>query len=143
MIVALSPAKSNDTSPISWNIVSSPQLSKLSSNLIFTFNSEVVKQLPGLKYKGYMIPAVCDKCGKLDCLWKCNQLSPNLYPLWSEFMQRVFGESNTVRKSKIVFLPFIDLPLSELNCVYLALKLIRETATTNGKLPVCTFDLAL
>ena len=90
-----------------------------------------------------MILAVCDKYGKLDCSWKCIQLSPNHYPLWSEFMQSVFGESNTVRNSKIVFLPFIDLPPIELNCVYSALKFISETATRNGKLPVCTFDQAL
>ena len=58
-------------------------------------------------------------------------------------MQRVFGESDAVRKSKIVFLPFIDLPPNELNCVYSALKFISETATRNGKLPACTFDQVL
>ena len=58
-------------------------------------------------------------------------------------MQKVYGKSNTVRKSKIVFLLFIDLPPTELNCVYSALKLISETATRNGKLSVCTFDQAL
>ena len=143
MIVALSPTESNDRSPIPRNIVSNAQLSKLSSNLIFNFNSEGVKQLSGLKYKGYMIPVVCDKYGKLDYLRKCNQLLPNLYLLWSEFIQRVFGESDTVRKSKILFLPFIDLPPTELNCVYSALKFISETATRNGKLPVCMFYQAL
>ena len=67
MIVALSPSESNNRSPIPRNIVSNAQLSKLYSNLIFNFNSEGVKQLSGLKYKGYIIPAVCDKYGKLDC----------------------------------------------------------------------------
>ena len=38
-----------------------------------------------LSTKDYMIPAVFDKYGKLDCLWKCNKLSPNLYALCSDF----------------------------------------------------------
>ena len=90
MIVALSPAEARARSPIPRNIVSNAQLSKLSSNLIFNFNSEGVKQLGGLKYKDYVIPAVCDKYGNLDYLWKCNQLSQNLYPVWSEFMQSIW-----------------------------------------------------
>lgn len=58
IVVALSTAESSDKSPIPRNIVSNAELSKLSSNLTFDFNSEGVKQLAGLKYKGYMIPAV-------------------------------------------------------------------------------------
>ena len=143
MIVALSPVQSNDRSLIPQNIVSNAQLSKLSSNLTFNFTREGAKQLAGLKYKGCMILAVCDKYGTLDCLWKCSQLSPNHYPLWSEFMQSVFRESNTVRNNKTVFLPFNYLSPNELNCVYSALKFISETATRNGKLPVCMFYQAL
>lgn len=56
-----------------------------------------------------MIPQVCDKYDKLDYWWKCNQLLSNLYPLWSEFMQRVFGQN--------------------------ILKFISETSTRNDKLP--------
>ena len=83
---------------------------------------------------------ICDKKGKLHCLWKCNPFSPNLYPLLSEFIQRVFGESDTVRNGETVFLIlcfYIDLPPSEVNFVYSALKFISETATRNRKLPVC------
>ena len=58
IVVALSTAESSDKSPIPQNIVSNAQLSKLSSNLTFDFNSEGVKQLAGLEYKSYMIPAV-------------------------------------------------------------------------------------
>ena len=36
---------------MSQSIVSNAQLSNLSSNLIFNFNNEEVKQLAGLKYK--------------------------------------------------------------------------------------------
>ena len=70
MILTLSPAESNGRLSIAPNIVSNAQLSKLSSNLIFNFSSEGVKQLVSLKYKGYIIPAVCDKYDKLDCFWK-------------------------------------------------------------------------
>ena len=70
MILTLSPAESNGRLSIPPNIVSNAQLSKLSSNLIFNFSSEGVKQLVSLKYKGYIIPAVCDKYDKLDCFWK-------------------------------------------------------------------------
>ena len=90
-----------------------------------------------------MIPAVCDKYDKLDCLWECNQLSPNLCPLWSEFIQRLFEEYDTVRKSKFVLLPFTDLLQTDLNCVYSALKFISETVTRNVKLLVCAFNQAL
>ena len=40
-----------------------------------------------------MIPEVCNKYDKLDYWSKCNQLLPNLYPLWSEFTQRVFRQN--------------------------------------------------
>ena len=50
MIVALSPVESNDRSPIPGNIVSNAQLSKLSSNLTFNFNSKGIEQLAALKY---------------------------------------------------------------------------------------------
>lgn len=43
IVVALSTAESSDKSPIPRNIVSNAQLSKLSSNLTFDFNSEGVK----------------------------------------------------------------------------------------------------
>ena len=44
-----------------------------------------------LSTKDYMIPAVFDKYGKLDCLWKCNKLSPNLYALCSDFFKLGFN----------------------------------------------------
>ena len=65
--VPLSPTKSNDRSQIPQNIVSNAKLSKLSSNVIFDFNSEKINQLAGFKHKDYMITAVCDKYGKLVC----------------------------------------------------------------------------
>lgn len=51
IVFALSTAESSDKSPVPQNIVSNAQLSKLSSNLTFDFNSEGVKQLAGLEYK--------------------------------------------------------------------------------------------
>ena len=61
MFVALPPAESNPISLIPRDIVFNVQLSKLSSTLIFNFNSEGHKQLSGLKYKDYVITSVCDK----------------------------------------------------------------------------------
>ena len=49
--------------------------------------------------------------------------------IMSEFMQGVIRKSDTVRKIEIVFSPFIDLPPTDLICVYSALNLICDTAT--------------
>ena len=78
-----------------------------------------------------MIPVVCDYNGKLESLCECRQLSPNPYPLWSEFMQGVFRKSDAVRKSETMFLPFIDLPPTEVICVSSDLKFVCETASRN------------
>ena len=61
----------------------------------------------------------------------CGNASSNLNLLWSEFMQGAFRESDTVRKSKIVFLPFIDLPPTELNYCIFSIKFICETVARN------------
>ena len=92
MTVALSPAKFNDRSPVTRNIVSNAQLSKLSSNLTFNFNSESVKQLAGLKYKGYVIPACCGKYGKVRLFVEMQPVIIKPLPI----MVRIYAEG--VRK---------------------------------------------
>ena len=77
----------------------------------------MVKVVTSLKYKNNMIPTIFLKHGKLGYFWKCSSLPGNLHPscTHSQFVQRLFGESDVVRKSEIVSLFFIDIPPANLD----------------------------
>lgn len=54
-----------------------------------------------------------------------------------------FGKSGKNFKSAVIFLPMIDLPPTDLTCVYSTLKLIEELAQKSSKAPVCIFEQEL
>ena len=143
MIVGLTPSAKQARLLVLQNTVNNTQIRELSSNLIFKFNSEGVKKLGGLIYLDYPTPDCQDRFIMLDLIWKCKQLVPIEAPLWSGLMQAAFGISEAVQKSAVVFLPFIDLHSTDLNCVYSTLKYVSNVARRNDRLPVCTFDQAL
>ena len=87
-----------------------------------------MKKLGGLKYLDYPTPDCQDRFIMLDLIWKCKPLEPIEAPLWSGIMQASFGISEAVQKSAVVFLPFIDLHPTDLNCVYSTLKYVSNVA---------------
>ena len=128
MTLAVAPMIPGKQHVIPSSEVSNEQVANLTSNMVQTFNAEEVNN---------------DKHNTLDTLWKCKQLiSPNS-PLWGGFMQAVFGKAEDLHSTSITFLPMIDLPPSDLTCVYSTLKYIEILADKYHRIPVCTFDQAL
>ena len=58
-------------------------------------------------------------------------------------MKSVFGIREVTCTTSVVFLPMIEMPATDLKCVYSSLRFCEELAGRYGKTPVCTFDQAL
>ena len=66
-------------------------------------------------------------------------------PNWSGFMQQsVYKNEVEFQQSDVLFLPIIDLPPTDLTCIYSTLLFIQEQAKKMNTLPPCvTFDQPL
>ena len=128
MTLAVAPMIQDKHRVIPRSEVSNEQVANLTSHTVQTFNAEGAKTFSDLKYMKFTVEVNNDKHDTLDTLWKCKQLiSPNS-PLWGGFMQAVFGKAEDLHSTSITFLPMIDLPPSELTCVYSTLKYIENLA---------------
>ena len=87
--------------------VSTHEISELSSVIVKYFNMENSKKLDGSKFEKYSLEPVQDKYKYLDLLYKCKMLVKSKSPLWSGFMQTVFGMREAVKSTAIAFLPMI------------------------------------
>ena len=85
---------------------------------------------------------VQDKYESLDMLWKCSRFIKFKSPMWSGTMQALV-KGKYSKQSSVLFLPMIDLPASDMSCVYSTLSCVKKESEKYGVTPVCTFDLPL
>ena len=86
-------------------------------------------------FKKFDIPVVQGKYDHkaLDMFWTFKS------PMWSGTMQ-AFVKGKYSIQSSVLFLPMIDLPASDMSCVYSILSFVKKEAEKYGVTPVCTFD---
>ena len=75
-------------------------------------------------------------------LWKCNRFIKFKSPMWSGTMQALV-KGKYSKQSSVLFLPMIDLPASDMSCVYSTLSFVKKESKKYGVTPVCTFDQPL
>ena len=92
--------------------------------------TSIVESTSGLKKKYQESMVVQFKM--LDLLYNCKSIALPALPLWSGFMQMVFGINDSFERSSVVFLPMIPFPPTNLTCVYSTLKFVEEIAGTKG-----------
>src|SRR6218665_444324 len=97
----------------------------------------VIKELRQLKS-----PVNFSVASKLDLIWMSRRLHFSRHS-WSAFMQHVsMGEHNG--KSNVMFLPIVDLNLSDDNCIYSTLRfIVTQAKLLNVHTPCITFDQPL
>jgi len=78
-----------------------------------------------------------------DLLWMCATVKNKTTGGWNGFMQKV-TEKIHHEKSFISFLPFVDLPAHDYNCINTVLQYAREKCQENSQnVTIVTFDLPL
>ena len=78
----------------------------------------------------------------LDILWKTSILFGSPRPSWSSMMQFVHHGDHP-GKSSVMFLPMIDMNLTDVSCIYSTLIFITEHAHRYNVQPIITFDQPL
>ena len=64
--------------------------------------------------------------------------------MWSGFMKSIFRKlQQETQKTSIIFKPIIDMPPTDIQCVYSTLKVIQVISAKYNRTPVCTFHQAL
>ena len=114
----------------------------MSSDMVKAYDKREVELLRGLMLRKFDIPVVQDKYEALGMFWKCRRFIKFKSPMWSGTMQ-AFIKGKYSKQSSVLFLPMIDLPASDMSCVYSTLSFVKKEAEKYGVTPVCTFDQPL
>ena len=114
----------------------------MSSDIVKGYDKREEELLRGLMFKKFDIPVVQDKYESLDMLWKCSRFIKFKSPMWSGTMQ-AFVRGKHSKQSSVLFPPMIDLPASDMSCVYSTLSFLKKESEKYGVTPVSTFDQPL
>ena len=90
------------------------------------------------------LPVLCenDPTWRVDLLWEVAFPLRKLRPGYSGMMQAVSKGPNP-GNSSVTFLPMIDMPPTDLSCVYTTLHFVADMCRKQGKTPILTFDQPL
>ena len=95
-----------------------------------------------LSYQSISLPNVEDPTSAIDALWKASLLLRPKRPGWSGLMQMV-QKGEHQGQCSVLYLPMIDVDLSDLSCVYSTLCYVSSHAKKHNVTPIVTFDQPL
>ena len=142
IIATITPGIFNNSIVVPRRKITDEEIEAMSSDMVKGYDKREAELLRGLLFEKFDIPVVQDKYESLDMLWKCSRFIKFKSPMWSGTMQALV-KGKYSKQSSVLFLPMIDLPASDMSCVYSTLSFVKKESEKYGVTPVCTFDQPL